>query len=497
MNFGARIYKPALLGLALVFFCLVSQLQSQLNVDRKEMGLVKMDPLESAPPVLAFTTVALGGFRGLIANALWMRLNDLQLDDKYFEMVQLADWITKLQPNMTEVWQFQAWNMAYNISVRFKDYEDRWRWVKRGIDLLRDDGLRYNPGETMIYHDLSWLYQHKIGAYLDDAHMTYKLHWAQEMQSVLGTGHPDFDALINPTTPEAKETARKLREVYKMDPVIMKTVDDEYGPFDWRLPDAHAIYWAELGRIHGRPEQQETLRRSVYQSMQAMGIRGGALDSSVTNITTNNFILWPNLDQIPNISASYEKMIAETTNNSTGLQDNVKRAHKNFVRSAVYLCYEDGREGQARYWFNYLKTNYPTIGLLDTETNMSMEDFAVTQIQTDIEDQDMNKSEAAVLGMFRRGFQCLLFDNDTQAQNYRNLAAKIYQYYNKKNAGTADARVRLQPLRQLEQFVLDQDLNPTNGLPPWARAKLRTELNMPPEPPSTNAPPAEAAPAGT
>ena len=101
-----------------------------------------MAPLENAPPVLAFTTVALGGFRGLIANALWIRANDLQEEDKYFEMVQLADWITKLQPHFTTVWVHQAWNMAYNISIKFNDMNDRWLWVLRGIELLRDRGLR-------------------------------------------------------------------------------------------------------------------------------------------------------------------------------------------------------------------------------------------------------------------------------------------------------------------------------------------------------------------
>ncbi len=77
-----------------------------------------MTPLEKRAAVLAFTTVALGGFRGLISNALWMRANELQEEDKFFEMAQLADWITKLEPYFPQVWLFQAWNMAYNISVQ-------------------------------------------------------------------------------------------------------------------------------------------------------------------------------------------------------------------------------------------------------------------------------------------------------------------------------------------------------------------------------------------
>ena len=129
-------------------------MQKSLNRDRVQLGLTIGSPLQDAPPLLAFTTVALGGFRGLISNLLWIRANDLQMDDKYFEAAQLADWITDLEPHFAQVWVFQAWNMAYNISVKFKenapgDYSDRWRWVERGIDLLRDRGLRYNPDDVL------------------------------------------------------------------------------------------------------------------------------------------------------------------------------------------------------------------------------------------------------------------------------------------------------------------------------------------------------------
>ena len=52
--------------------------QRYLNTQREVMGLTRITPLENAPPVLAFTTKALGGFRGLIANALWIRATELQ-----------------------------------------------------------------------------------------------------------------------------------------------------------------------------------------------------------------------------------------------------------------------------------------------------------------------------------------------------------------------------------------------------------------------------------
>src|SRR5215831_1771620 len=147
---SSRIFKLSLLSLALVLVVGASQFQRLFNRQRADpkLGLMRVTDLgTNAPPVLAFTTVALGGFRGLIANALWIRANDLQLEDKFFEQVQLSDWITKLEPTFAHVWVVQAWNMAYNISVNFRDPTDRWRWVQNGIELLRDQGLRYNPKE--------------------------------------------------------------------------------------------------------------------------------------------------------------------------------------------------------------------------------------------------------------------------------------------------------------------------------------------------------------
>ena len=129
-----------------------------------------------------------------------------------------------------------------------------------------------------------------------------------------------------------------------------------------------------------KPEDQETLRRSIYQSLQQMFFRGGALDKSVTNVTAENFDpLAQSRAQMPTISASYEKMIAEETNNPNGLQQNMETAHKNFLKQAIYFLYEDGREKEARYWFNYLKTIY-TNSFVGPEAHMSLDDFAVGQI---------------------------------------------------------------------------------------------------------------------
>lgn len=476
MTDKTRIYKVGMVALAIVLFCVSAQVQNRLNVDRTQLGLTKLPPLENAPPVLAFSTVALGGFRGLIANALWMRATDLQDEDKYFEMVQLADWITKLEPHFVSVWTVQAWNMAYNISVKFQDPEDRWHWVQRGIQLLRDQGIPMNPDETLMYRELSWLYQHKIGQNLDDAHMRYKLRLAQEMQPVLG-GRPDFEALLHPKTEQDRARVRTLREVYKMDPKLIQKVDEEYGPLDWRLPDAHAIYWAELGREKAKPVDSEKLRRSIFQSMREACLRGGALSPKLTNITERTFMLWPNLDLVPKVNASYEKMVGEE--NDPGQRQSMLNAHKNFLKEAVYLLYEDNRMNQAQYWFTYL-TNSFTNALVGRMAGLNLDDYAVGQIVVDNSETDMNKVTASIRGLFHRAFVSLVMDDDEHYANDEALAAKIWNHYRRKIGDASVARLGLPKLPQMRQDVLDHELDPQNGwMPPLAQAILRTKLDLP------------------
>lgn len=154
---------------------------------RQEMGLVANTPLENAPPSLAFATVAMGAFRGLVVDILWMRADNLKQEGKFFDAKQLAEWITLLQPRFAAVWDFHAWNMAYNISVAIPNTqpEERWRWVRNGYELLRDKGIRENPNSILLYRSLAWIFQHKIGGVSDDCHRYYKKELALSMRALL------------------------------------------------------------------------------------------------------------------------------------------------------------------------------------------------------------------------------------------------------------------------------------------------------------------------
>jgi hypothetical protein len=165
-----------------------------INSQRKEMKLITNEPLENAPPSLAFATVAMGAFRGLVVDILWMRADNLKDQGQFFDAKQLAEWITILQPRFAAVWEFHAWNMAYNISVALPatEPEQRWQWVKNGYELLRDKGIPKNPKSILLYREMARIFQHKIGAVSDDAHKYYKLQLVEAMEPLLGAADNEY-----------------------------------------------------------------------------------------------------------------------------------------------------------------------------------------------------------------------------------------------------------------------------------------------------------------
>jgi hypothetical protein len=160
-----------------------------INHERQDMGLM-IDTPGDIPPSLVFATVATGAFRGLVVDALWMRADKLKDEGQFFDARQLAEWITILQPRFASVWEFHAWNMAYNISVAIPatQPDQRWRWVRNGYELLRDEAItKYKLKNITLYRELARIFQHKIGGVSDDAHKYYKLQLALSMEPLLSS----------------------------------------------------------------------------------------------------------------------------------------------------------------------------------------------------------------------------------------------------------------------------------------------------------------------
>ncbi|MGH7951318.1 MAG: hypothetical protein ACREFE_05295 [Limisphaerales bacterium] len=496
----SRVKKIIFVLLAAALLLGSGRMQKMLNRDRAQLGFTRENVLKNAPPVLAFTTVALGGFRGLISNFLWIRANNLQMDDKFFEAAQLADWITDLEPHYPQVWAFESWNMAYNISVKFKDFPDRWRWVENGIELLRDRGLRYNPNELLIYRELAWLFQNKMGANLDDANVYYKQQWAKEMTPFFGPEGTNFSELLNPTTAQARTNVIILRDKYKIDPAFAKKVDEEWGPLDWRVPEAHAIYWGARGLAEAKkhpkqvtPDDLIILRRIIYQSM-LQAFHHGRI---ITDPFSKTYALEPNLDLVSKVNAAYETEYAEEKNPNQ--QQGILKAHRNFLRDAVYFLYENDRIAEAAKWYKILGQKYPDKIILDGDTNsyprnLTLDEYAVRRVQEELGDTSQERTTGVVEGLLQNAYYALAIGQDSRYAGFKLLARKVYEHYNTAITGHGGntkrtvERIGLPPFNVLNRTVLNQLLDTQHPVLPFAaRAVIRTELEMLPE---TNAPPA-------
>jgi len=313
-------------------------------LESRRRALPGTDVLTDAPPVVVFTTVVLGGFRGVIADALWLRASYLQDEGRYLELVQLADWVTKLEPRTTDVWAFHAWNMAYNVSVMMPVAEDRWRWVQQGMRLLRDEGLRYNHTDPRIYHELGWIFQHKIGGDSDRLHAYYKKQWSDFVAERLGArGRANYDILS--MEPGLRD---RIRDELGLDVERMQIVDAIYGPLDWRVPQSHAVYWAYHGLEVAGHEGFISCSRMIYQSMAEMFLWG-----KMGWDAKGELVMEADRRLLPRVFRAYEEALSRYDDPA------LDEAYINFLVGATLVMAEQGDKRRSRRCFDRLHERYP------------------------------------------------------------------------------------------------------------------------------------------
>ena len=247
------------------------------------------------------------------------------------------------------------------------------------------------------------------------------------------------------------------------------------------MPEAHAIYWSELGVRNGTQADKDLIRRNSYAIMRQVCLTGGALPSWVTNVTADNFILWPNLDLIPKAVASYEDVKQSISNKAAMLP-----GEKNFLREAVVLLYEYNRTREAAHWFDYLKANF-TNALAPDETNLTVEGFAFKQIQSDISEEDPKKATAFIMGLTMQRYLCLIpgdSEDDDRAERFRQMAALVWDTYQKKLPPGPDPNKRRIALDSMSKIEADELDDLEQRLSPQAGAILRNRLGLPPRAPA-------------
>ena len=139
--------------------------------DKLELGEATLGEVDTGSFMLKLAL--LGGARGVAANVLWTRAIELQRIQEWDRMKTTVNLITKLQTHFLAVWTYQSWNLAYNVSVEWDAPEDKYDWIKQGINFVRD-GVLKNQKSPDLQWDTAWYYYHKLG-FADEAIILRKL----------------------------------------------------------------------------------------------------------------------------------------------------------------------------------------------------------------------------------------------------------------------------------------------------------------------------------
>ncbi len=500
-----------------------------LEIARVEGIRYTSDPIEGAPPIVAIGT-AIGALRGLIANYLWIKLQQQKDQGLFYEAMADADLITKMQPRFAEVWGFHGHNMAYNISVLTNTPQERWAWVKAGIDLVRNRGLRYNPNDLGLNKDLSFWLAHKIDGVSDDAHLFYKREFAKEWHFLLGAPpkeqadrekamreiaaapdtqeelerlHPevvelerrlteglspfdrrfafrlDRDFLMNvgkwlavKRSPYAKllgleqqyaandpvyatfdkvlgdpkmEPARRellaflrkktLRDDYNMDPSRMADQIRDWGPLDWRHPQAHAFYWGKIGAEQGAARytaEDDVYKiinndRTTIQAMQALNHSGlmGVDPFSNDNPSRMQDTRW-----IKSIERYFRELYQKHYKTRGAGGDTFCDFHENFMAQAIRQLYRSGDVQGAQEIMETLDGLYGRGALIpNSKYAMPVEDFVRDTTYGEYE-MVPDVARTDVYAALERGFrEGLLLGNRKVLDDALKFAKELTDYF--------------------------------------------------------------------
>jgi|GEM_PF-322279 len=521
--------------------------------------------------------VAMGAFRGIFVNILWLRAEKMKQEGKFHEAVALRRAITRLQPHFPQVWAFQAWDLAYNISVEVPTAAERWQWVNAGVNLLRSAAIPRNPHDTLLHKELAWIFIHKIQGRADNAHAYYKRELAKEWTFVLGpppsfpkpedpdvqqiwkqlqqdwarrlkTGDidPERRILDEPNMRDALQKAdierrvrilqrianapntideviarqplvkelldrlkrdadvepgfnllrlvemqraleitrveyaksnignlrfnladternkaferllltdtqyipawqallptvrkRLLIDKYNMEPPRMIRYTREFGPLDWRLAAAHAVYWASRGveeglkRRNSKDFDRVNTDRIVLQSVQEC-FRWGEL---FYNVIDDTYVSLPNMNFIDSYTEALDLLNKRRDEKFEGEQRSFREyllGYHNFLRDVIRVLYRRGETEEARKYFTYLRNttqrNTTDTVLQLAEQSKTLEKFVAIDLDKRITSADFALTEltATLHAAWVRGLLRGNRDSFNSQIEYANLVHKKY-----------------------------------------------------------------------
>ncbi|MFK7768510.1 MAG: peptidylprolyl isomerase [Mariniblastus sp.] len=168
----------------------------QLSILREDYDLsqAKISEIDPASETMKLASL---GLRGVAVNMLWMQAMEHKKLEQYDKLASTLQALTKIQPSFVKVWEYQAHNLAYNVSMEFDDYEYRYQWVKKGISFLKR-GIPYNKRDHRVTDNMGFFTGNKMGK--SDEHLAFRRMFRKDDEF-----HQDMSDFIDPDSYDERE----------------------------------------------------------------------------------------------------------------------------------------------------------------------------------------------------------------------------------------------------------------------------------------------------
>jgi len=468
------------LGFIFVAACLLVFNGKGLRESKKSSVTILPNNL---PPSMQVAGVALGPLKGLLVDILWWRSERLMDNKEFFEAIQLADWITSLQPTYPSVWSYQGFNFAFNISHNFSDFDERWNWIYEGIKLLRNKGLKYNPDwdkNRDIRFELVHIFYRKVEGVSDKESKRFQDLWTLEMLKYFNNGNrkelevlarspktfeelfkkPEIKLLAEqykaqdrdlrteiearpPTYSQLKPNTRENFQYNKaivgiidflrrraietdlnMDVDRMLNTDIEYGPLDWRTHHAQIIYW---GAVKSYDEfLLNTVNFSEY-------IRAAMLSSFYNGKVgfsekKDYFIRSHNIEILPKLHKFFDFLLYKSGLDEESKEfKRVDKIHKDFLERAIVITYTYNQIEASRELFEHYELYLPD------NHNVTFEQYVMEGFNRSLKIENTTARRSFLEATFFKAFQDAARGDWDRYHGQLKIIKMIHTYHQKKN----------------------------------------------------------------
>ena len=150
----------------------IQPLNSRVEYNRIVLGmkaptpLTKMVDFDPTAVTGVIMGAALGGFQGIAASMLWMKMEELWDSGQgtWLKCLNVMRTVTLLDPHWLEPWKILGWHLSYNLYVETKDPALQAEYLRKGLDALKE-GVSWNPDTYELYFELAWTYFDKVRDY--------------------------------------------------------------------------------------------------------------------------------------------------------------------------------------------------------------------------------------------------------------------------------------------------------------------------------------------